>query len=95
MTSEGLVEIFKGDFADTCTEKIPLVSMGGRADGQACADPGARTPIGTSGISYNCVILFLSILCGGELRMITFTTFYNNIFILNICVLSLMGDTHS
>jgi hypothetical protein len=25
------------------------VSMGGRAEGLACADPGARTPIGASG----------------------------------------------
>ena len=32
-----------------CGEKCPLVSMGGRAEGQACADPGARTPIGASG----------------------------------------------
>ena len=27
MTFEGLVEIFKGDFADKCNEKILLVSM--------------------------------------------------------------------
>ena len=33
-------------------EKILLVSIGGRAEGQACTDPGARTPIGASGISY-------------------------------------------
>ena len=32
-----------------CAEKFPLVSMGGRAEGFACADPGARTPIGASG----------------------------------------------
>ena len=49
MTSEGLGELFEGDFADTCAEKIPLVSMGARAEGLACADPGARTPIGASG----------------------------------------------
>ena len=49
MTSEGLGEMFEGDSADTCAEKCPLVSMGGRAEGQACADPGARTPIGASG----------------------------------------------
>jgi hypothetical protein len=30
--------------------KFPLVLMGGRAEGLACADPGARTPIGASGI---------------------------------------------
>ena len=34
------------------SEKFPLVSMGGRAEGQACADPGARTPIGASGIYF-------------------------------------------
>ena len=29
--------------------KFLLVSMGGQAEGCACADPGARTPIGASG----------------------------------------------
>ena len=37
---------------DMCGEKFPLVSMGGRAEGLACADPGARTPIGASGIFF-------------------------------------------
>ena len=37
----------EGHSADTGARKFPLVSMGGRADGLACADPGARTPIGT------------------------------------------------
>jgi hypothetical protein len=37
MTSEGLGEMFKGDSADTCAGKFPLVSMGGRAEGLACA----------------------------------------------------------
>ena len=50
MTSEGLGEMFEGDSADTCGEKFPLVLMGGRAEGLACADPGARTPISASGI---------------------------------------------
>ena len=50
MTSEGLGEMFEGDSADTCPGKFPLTSMGGRAEGLACADPGARTPIGASGI---------------------------------------------
>ena len=36
-------------------EKIPLRSMGGRAEGLACTGPGARKPIGMSG---NFVILF-------------------------------------
>ena len=39
-----------------CAEKFPLVSMGGRAEGLACADPGARTPIGASG---NVLLFFL------------------------------------
>ena len=43
----------KSDSADTCTEKFPLVSMGGRAEGLACTDPGARTPIGASGNFLN------------------------------------------
>ena len=43
MTSEGLGEVFKGYSADMCAGKIPLVSMGGRANGQACAD-GERGP---------------------------------------------------
>jgi hypothetical protein len=32
-----------------CAGKFPLVSMGGRAEGLACADPGARNPIAASG----------------------------------------------
>ena len=43
MTSEGLREVFKGDSAETCAGKFPLVSIGGRANGQACAD-GERGP---------------------------------------------------
>ena len=54
MTSEGLGEMCEGDSADMCAEKLPLVSMG-RAEGLACADPGARTPIGAS---RNCLALF-------------------------------------
>ena len=49
MTSEGLGEMFEGDSADTLAGIFPLVLMGGRAEGLACADPGARTPIGASG----------------------------------------------
>ena len=48
MTSEGLGEMFEGDSADMCAEQFPLVSMGGQAEGLACGDPGARTPIGAS-----------------------------------------------
>ena len=49
MTYKGLGEMFDGDSADMCAGKFPLVSLGGRAEGLACADPGARTPIGASG----------------------------------------------
>ena len=49
MTSEGLGEMFEGDSADMCARKFPVMSMGGRAEGFACADPGARTPIGVCG----------------------------------------------
>ena len=49
MTSKGLGEMFEGDSADMCAGKFQLTSMGGRAEGLACADPGARTPIGVSG----------------------------------------------
>ena len=39
--------------------KFSLVSMGGPAEGLACADPGARTPIGASGNFFNfSIILF-------------------------------------
>ena len=38
MTSEGLGEMFEGDSADMCAGKCPLVSMGGRVEGLACAD---------------------------------------------------------
>ena len=44
-----LGEMLGGDSADMCGGKFPLVSMGGRAEGLACADTGARTPIGASG----------------------------------------------
>ena len=44
MTSEGLGEMFEGDSADTCAGKFLVISMGGRAEGLACADPGARAP---------------------------------------------------
>ena len=49
MTSKGLGEMFEVDSADMFAGKFPLMSMGGRAQGLACTDPGARTPIGASG----------------------------------------------
>jgi hypothetical protein len=51
--------MFEGDSADTCAGKFPLVSMGGRAEGLACVDPGARTPIGASG--NDCFVTALSL----------------------------------
>ena len=42
MTSDGLGEMCEGDSADMCAGKYPLVSMGGRAEGLACADPVAN-----------------------------------------------------
>ena len=66
MTSEGLGEMFEGDSADTCTGKFLLMSMGGQAEGLACADPEARTPISMSGnivsfyqIFFNFPLVFL------------------------------------
>ena len=56
MTSEGLGEMFEGDSGDTWAGKIPLKSMVGRAEGLACADPGARTPIDNSG-NFNFLFL--------------------------------------
>ena len=42
---------------------FPLMSMGDRAEGLACADPGARTPIGESENSnhYICISVSLNI----------------------------------
>ena len=58
MTFEGMGEMFEGDSADTCAGKFPLVSMGGRAEGCACEDPEARTPIGASGNFKNLLVFF-------------------------------------
>ena len=48
-TFKGVGEMFEGHSADTRAGKFPLASMGGQAEGLACADPGPRTPIGASG----------------------------------------------
>ena len=53
MTFEGLGEMLQGDSADMCAGKFPLMLMGGRGEGLACANPGARTPIGVSGNSFH------------------------------------------
>ena len=39
-----------------CAEKFTFMSMVGRAEGLACADPGARTPNGTSGNKYEVLL---------------------------------------
>ena len=54
MTSEGLGNMFVGDSADMCGGKFQLTLMGDRAEGLACADPGAMTPIGASGNYKDC-----------------------------------------
>ena len=59
MTSEGLGEMFEGDSAGMCAGKFPLVPMGGQVEGLACADPGARTPIGASGNFSKCYSVWI------------------------------------
>ena len=49
MTSEGLGEMFEGDFGDMCAENLSLMLMGGRTDWSKVHRRGARTPIGTDG----------------------------------------------
>ena len=48
MTSESLGEMFEGDFADMCAKEFLLMLIGGRVQGLASVDPGARTPISVS-----------------------------------------------
>ena len=38
MTSEVLGEMFKGNFADICVGKLPLMQMGAQAEGQMRRD---------------------------------------------------------
>ena len=40
--------MFKGYSTDMLGGKFPLMSIGGRAEDVASADPGARTPVGMS-----------------------------------------------
>ena len=44
MTAEGLVEVFEGDFADTCARILSLLSMEGGLEGLACPDPVVGIP---------------------------------------------------
>ena len=53
VTLEGLGEMFRGYSAEKCAGKIPPLPMGVRAESPVCADTGARTPIGASGIISN------------------------------------------
>ena len=57
-----LLRIFLTPLPDTCAEQFPLLSIGGWAEGPACADPGARTPIGASGNLWLTCLLY-EILC--------------------------------
>ena len=43
MTSEGLGEMFEGNFADTCAKNFPLVSKWGQVDRSSESRWGART----------------------------------------------------
>jgi hypothetical protein len=49
------------DSADMCTEKLPLMLIGGRAEGLACAEPEARTHIGVCGNLKHFLINFRAI----------------------------------
>ena len=51
--------MFEGNFADTCDKFVVAHVDGGQAEGLACADPVARTPIGVGG---NFVTFYLGLL---------------------------------
>ena len=53
MTSDLLGEVFKGDSADMCAVKFPLVLMGG-VNGQACADGERGPPSARAEIVISC-----------------------------------------
>ena len=53
MTYEGLGEMFEGDSADTCARKFPLMLMGERANGPACADVERGPPSASVAILIN------------------------------------------
>ena len=46
MTSDGLGNMFEGDFADMCPNFFVAHVDGVRAEDLACTGPGERTPIG-------------------------------------------------
>ena len=45
ITSEGLGEMFEGDFADRCVKKFPIILMGDEQHRQACTDREQRPPL--------------------------------------------------
>ena len=51
--------MFEDDSADTFGGKFLLMLMGGGAEGLACADPEARTPIGASGMFLYVLALYI------------------------------------
>ena len=53
MTLEGLVEVFEGDSTDTCAKNV-LMSMGGRANSQACTDGDREPPLARAELHHNC-----------------------------------------
>ena len=79
MTSEGLGEMFEFNSADKCAGKFLLVSMGGRAEGLACADPGARTPIGANGI-FLTPVEFVVINCKSRVYEVRDSSFQPSIY---------------
>ena len=52
--------MFEGDFADTCAENFRSCRWGAEQEYHACADTGARTPIGMSGNLLQFSASFLS-----------------------------------
>ena len=66
MTSEGLVEMFDGDSADTCVGKYLLLLLGGPSGGSSVRRPGSEDPnwrqrnIRFSKSCYHVTITFLS-----------------------------------
>ena len=54
--------MFGGDSADMCGGKYLLMSIVGQAEGLACTDPGAETPIGMSGIKLEIIKVKMDVL---------------------------------
>ena len=63
-------------------KKISLVSMRGWAEGLACADPGARTPIGASGIEQKLSIEYVISLIDVSMHNISIRKCYVNVPVL-------------